>query len=244
MNRLFQVACDPRLLLALAKYAGATYAMSLVNCIADDRAREFFGPRDQPLPDIGFDVVPFHPHLIWILDILTLTQVALLAGCVWRYSSDALRTAVRFITLHALILAMRCFTVASTSMPSPSHCPHLHDDEGMSLLLAPFWHLSRSNALMSWCNDMMFSGHVAFMVLAAWFVWETKAPTLFGSAAGIQASAVMLVLLSTRGHYTSDIAVGVIIASLVYKLDAARQGSWESKRSIVCVGDEGVVLPV
>ena len=217
---------DRRLLCALARYLSATYIMSLVNCYADARADALGDERGhQALPDLGFDLVPENRELLWTLDFLNNAQAVFLILSVLR-CRERLSVTTRFMDMHSALLLLRCLTVASTSMPSPVPCRNLVDITKTHILLAPLRHLARADALMSWCHDFMFSGHATFAVLAAWFVVECK-PHQGGVVLAVATCPVSLVvLLATRSHYTSDIVVGVVLASLVYWL----QRFWDKSR--------------
>ena len=58
---------DHALVYAVLRYAVATYAMSLINCFADERARALpASVRNTPLPDIGFDLFPENREVLWL----------------------------------------------------------------------------------------------------------------------------------------------------------------------------------
>ena len=210
---------DRRLVYSLAAYLAATYVMSLVNCYADWRADALGEVRGHtPLPDIGFDLVPENRELLWTLDILTNLEAVLLIACALR-SRHRVAIACRFMNLHAAMLALRSLTVASTSMPAPVPCTNLIDATQTHVLLAPLRHLGRADAFMSWCHDLMFSGHQTFMVLATWFVAECRPHMAVTAFATLLVPLGVLALLSTRSHYTSDIVVATVLATLLYQFE-------------------------
>lgn len=202
---------------ALGAYLFATYFMSLINCFADLRAQSMPPEiRHKALPDVGFDLVPKNREILWVLDILTNSQAVLLMVSILLQSRRRIELVVRFMGLHTFLLLLRSATIASTSMPSPHECTNILDGTGTHILLAPLRHLARRDAMMSWCHDFMFSGHSAFLLLAALFIREIKASPVIVFLAASMVPVAAVILISTRSHYSSDIIVAWIITACVY----------------------------
>lgn len=113
-----------------------------------------------------------------------------------------LRALPDFLLVFGWILFLRVLTTVATILPKDEECDA--DAFGLKQLIGGY------------CFDKLFSGHTACavviaMVLTKHGIWNANLAWLYPAWMG-------LYLLLTRGHYTSDIILGAIIAFLMTKV--------------------------
>lgn len=179
----------------------------------------------EPLFDIGFMVIPEQTlNSPWrpVSDTLTalLPGIALLRGLfIDRKRRVALITS--WFRLISIVYMLRCLTVGLTSMPGPA--PHCRDK---SLYNPPTsWHeiATRMGVMVgdfSSCGDLLFSGHAAFTTTTMLvFVksWRGHPTYRVWKVLGVVYLLTMCTLaIAGRKHYTVDITLGILIASLTF----------------------------
>lgn len=104
-----------------------------------------------------------------------------------------------FMYVFGWILFLRVLTTVSTILPRDDECDA--DKFGLKQVIGGF------------CYDKLFSGHTAFSVVVAMVL--VKHSIWNASVAWIYPAWMALYLLLTRGHYTSDVILGAIIAFLM-----------------------------
>lgn len=105
------------------------------------------------------------------------------------------------MVVFAWVLMLRILTSLTTILPRDDECNP--DTLGLKQVIGGY------------CFDKLFSGHTAFavvvsMVLAKHGIWPASAAWIYPVWMGVY-------LLLTRGHYTSDVLLGAIIAFLLTK---------------------------
>jgi membrane-associated phospholipid phosphatase len=100
------------------------------------------------------------------------------------------------------VLLLRILTSVATILPKDDECDA--DKFGLKQVISGF------------CFDKLFSGHTAFSVIVAMVlvkhgIWSPNLAWIYPVWMG-------LYLLLTRGHYTSDVILGAIIAFLMSRL--------------------------
>eukprot|EP00903_Cladosiphon_okamuranus_P015900 g14685.t1 len=179
----------------------------------------------EPLFDIGFLVIPEQTlESPWrpVSDTLTalLPCIALLRSLFMdRKQRVVLITA--WLRLVSIVYMLRCLTIGLTSLPGPA--PHCRDK---SLYNPPTsWHeiATRMGVMVgdfSSCGDLLFSGHAAFTTLTMLvFVKSWRGHATYGvwKVLGVVYLLSMCTLaIAGRKHYTVDITLGILIASLTF----------------------------
>jgi len=205
------------LFVALGAYAAATYIASAVNCLADEWAVDVAGA--PPLPDVGHRLTAEWRNGVWFVDGLARAQYALL-GLRMLIAPRRRKLFAHFVALHTALLLLRCATVPFTTVPAPAPCEHVSAEELAAPVYArPLYHLRRADALISWCHDMMYSGHVALVTLAALFHSAAPPNALYAwriASLSIVVASVYA-LLAARVHYSMDIAVALVVTVLLFE---------------------------
>jgi membrane-associated phospholipid phosphatase len=107
-----------------------------------------------------------------------------------------------FMLVFGWVLMLRVLTSVSTILPRDEECDT--DTFGIKQIIGGF------------CYDKLFSGHTAFSVVVAMVL--VKHGIWSGNVAWIYPTWMGVYLLLTRGHYTSDVLLGAIIAYLMSRL--------------------------
>jgi len=161
------------------------------------------------LSDVMFNWIPNYSHIeIPIPNYIGLIQmiVVLLSFHEKHYARVA-----QFLLLNSVILLMRSIISVVTEMPNIavySYCKTNPSD---------FFELVKFMMIYGTCSDYMFSGHTAAVFLLYMFCQKYKSSYIFQVVSGILVGIMILVLLSLRWHYTSDILVAIIIVWFLFK---------------------------
>ncbi|CAN0027448.1 unnamed protein product [Pylaiella littoralis] len=179
----------------------------------------------EPLFDIGFLVVPEQSlDSPWrpVSDTLTalLPGIALLRS-LFMERKQRVVIITSWFRLVSIVYMLRCLTIGLTSLPGPA--PHCRDK---ALYNPPTsWHeiATRMGVMVgdfSSCGDLLFSGHAAFTTLTMLvFVksWRGHASYRMWKVLGVVYLLTMCTLaIAGRKHYTVDITLGILIASLTF----------------------------
>nr|CCA25063.1 transmembrane protein putative [Albugo laibachii Nc14] len=202
--------------------------MSLIMVFSANIAFYFHIPSVTPLHDLGFMLVPEQAlHSPWrpISDVLTsLVPVFFFIQSFWLPRENRCRILTSFFRIGTASYFFRMCTISLTSLPGPApHCrpgyveyrpPETWID--IVTLVGPIYGNYKS------CGDLIFSGHMAFSttavllylrVLDRYHTGFSRARWIVGAIYLIGLSAL---LLAGRKHYTVDVVLGVLIASLSY----------------------------
>ncbi|CAM9500910.1 unnamed protein product [Phaeothamnion confervicola] len=180
------------------------------------------GPR---LFDVGFMVIPEQAkESPWrpVSDILTaaLPGIALVRS-LWLDRKTRCKVVCDWFRLISIVYLFRCLTVALTSLPGPA--PHCESYEGYHPPAG--WHdiATRLGPMMGdfkTCGDLIFSGHTAWttvtMLLAVKSFRETRYYRLVKLAGMLYLMTMCLLAIAGRKHYTVDVTLGILIASLTF----------------------------
>ena len=170
-----------------------------------------------PLPDLLHDITTavdfraawLHPDMF-----PALLMAGTLAFVVTRCPQRG-RMLLEYVRACVLLLLMRCATVASTQLPSPTpQCRTRTPAHTVSNILY-------------YCNDTIFSGHTSANLLAALIWWHSGGNSSRGAKAaalGLAAAGAMQVVV-TRYHYTVDVVVAVL---LTFWFVEAHKARWEA----------------
>lgn len=164
------------------------------------------------LPDVGFDLLPFIDK-----DIATKPLVLFMLVSFLRFITDSNRARIfmRFMLVDAILLLMRGFTVATTSMPNPyppcyncaGECPDsVWTAIWMTITKFPFFD----------CGDLMFSGHTVHFLLCAMLWQKFTSNLLFKILAWAYTIPGILLLIICRMHYTNDVLIGAFLTYFVW----------------------------
>lgn len=217
-----------RTLAALLWFGGVAYVMSVVQIIGDERMIRSGLTNMTPLPDAGLDLVP-HPSW-WPKSAADLTLnsyvVVSLVACIISARQNkagpvfVLIYVRRLLWLFGFCYLLRLFSLGGTTLPSSNtKCLFVKRRMVDYLTTGPLVLIGRAQT----CTDKLFSGHTALTTLLTWFwfaTFWTKSPRahkiIARSYAGIHGSAVFIASMMCRHHYTVDVVLAIIIASLVF----------------------------
>ena len=206
---------NQELLYTALKYIFAAYIMGVANELADVRG-SLVSERVPPLPDVGFDIVPYFPSVLWIPDLLN--KLALLLVIVRVLCSQRRRKlACVFMEIHITLMLLRCVCLPLTTFPASNpKCYNRLDARPHSIFIQPAFRILQPNGLSSCCHDLLFSGHAVVSVISALFIHDAGGAVWWRVAAWIGCVFGCLIIVATRIHYTADIVVAIIISYLVY----------------------------
>ena len=202
-------------------YVTATYIVSLANTVNDRRAAQLLPAEfaETPLPDVLFETLPFIPDAVRLIDPLAHGMYALVLIRLGVHHARKELIALFFV-MHGTILLLRAALVALTTLPAPHLCSaenRMLSNQG-HILIAPLMHLITPGGFMSWCNDLLFSGHAALLTLAFLVVNTVNGNAAWtGMAALIWLVGIACILLG-HSHYSVDILLGMETATAVYFL--------------------------
>lgn len=152
----------------------------------------------EPLPDLLHDLLPnlqpwrLVPELMMLVPVLGLSGILL-----YRFDQHALNTFRTFLWAHASLLAMRGSSFVLTLLPDASQ-------------------QCRESPFVGGCHDLMFSGHVALMVLTLALARRNYALPRVATALFVAATALSVALvIAVRNHYSVDVLVALFLAPLV-----------------------------
>lgn len=179
--------------------------------------------KDEPLPDIGFDIFPDLEHSMpWLANVLTglfLVTVAVRVGL--DNSLSRAKILKRTAFLNGCIFILRSFCIVSTNLPNPfGECrkivwgnPFL---EGLKILT-----FQRET-----CSDVFFSGHTVNITLGLMiteeYIFRPKS-ALTGADVCQRiwfwtiASACYCGIIATHFHYTIDVEIGLTLVLLTWR---------------------------
>lgn len=199
----------------LLRYLVAAYVMGATNDLADARG-VLLPDRFEPLPDLGFDYLPFVPDAKHVADVFVTSMYAVVLVRVFisKYKNELF---CLFIEMHICLMLLRSATVAMTTLPTPSMtCARRLQEKPGLVFLDPAVHFLKPGGMSSWCHDMLFSGHGMLYVIAALFLHDAGGYIVFPLIGWTLALVGTLCLIMSRMHYTVDVAIAIIIAYFVY----------------------------
>lgn len=191
--------------------------MAVVAELADMRAL-LIDRRDQTLPDIGFDIVPYTPAALWLPDALNQLVLGVVIMRIF-CSAKRKRLACAFMNLHITLMILRCMCVPLTTFPAASpSCYETFTAHPDHILVAPIKRFMQRGALSSssWCHDLLFSGHAVLFVISARFLHDSGGEIWWRIVGWLFGVVGCVLLVATRIHYTADIIVAIILSVLVY----------------------------
>jgi len=212
----------------LCLYAAAVYAVGLANSLADWRAQRSRLDAAPPLPDVLFELVPAWPRARPVPDAaLHLAWLVLALGL---QSHGRARLVVRaLLDAQASLFALRALLVPLTTLPAPLRgCHRELPTNWLALALDPLRALASPDGSLSWCHDLIFSGHTSHLVLAALFAAACVHSRLARVLVYVLAAVGTLALLLARIHYSIDLATGALAAATVFA--RARPALHEAER--------------
>jgi hypothetical protein len=153
-------------------------------------------PQQPPLTDLGHKLIPsIDPNYMLICDVILVFMFIVMLLFI-----DSIEVLADFFRKGSLILFLRSISIMLTDLPQLN--THL---------------CSTKNIKDSNCsNDYMFSGHTSITILIALFVAKSNTslcvPMLLISVLQV------ILILSTRMHYSIDVFVAIVLTSCMYNL--------------------------
>lgn len=119
----------------------------------------------------------------------------------------------KFITVLATLYLIRCFTIIATIMPNPDQTCMPDHRLFANWFYGGFLILTGQSKT---CSDEVFSGHTINVLtcIAIWVIYNKGAIVYILSS--LYALITLIVIITTRYHYTVDVIVGFIITLLVH----------------------------
>jgi hypothetical protein len=146
--------------------------MGVTNELADARGT-LISDLYVPLPDLGFDFLPYSPSIVWLPDLLIKLTLAVVFLRIF-LSQARKRLACAFMEVHMSMMLLRCLTLPMTTFPAAlPACIHKLSAKPDHILIEPIKRMFRPDALSSWCHDFLFSGHTVILVIAAMFLHDS-----------------------------------------------------------------------
>jgi len=143
--------------------------------------------------DIGFKLVPrFNDKLVGIEHILAFVYPAF--TFLYLCTRRSMTLSRQFVIDCATIMILRSMTIAMTILPASKSCS------------SNSWY-----PIVGGCYDKIFSGHVAYQTLSILYLCRLG----FSVWNYLAIPAEAIILLGLREHYSVDILLAVIIATLV-----------------------------
>ncbi|KAJ0393154.1 hypothetical protein P43SY_010451 [Pythium insidiosum] len=213
---------------SLADHAETFIAVSMVMVFSTNIAFILHTPSTTPLRDLGFMLIPEQAvDSRWrpLSDILTAAvPVLFLVQAHVMTRENRCRVMNTFFRVATISYALRMCTVSLTSLPGPA--PHCRPGSGnyfppqswidVVTRIGPMYGNYNS------CGDLIFSGHMAYTTSAVLLylrVLDRHFPRFSHVrwALGVTYLFVLAALcVSGRKHYTVDVVLGVMIATLVF----------------------------
>lgn len=207
---------DPRTWMVLAGWFLSAFIMVWAQLAAD--AYPDYPPVCRPLQDIGFDVIPSIDVIMndtthywdaladpWILGGFIIAAITL-----GFFVSNRGRAFRSLFAIWAVIYFFRTLTLWVTASPRLTPAEPFRPDNPL------YGALLFMGGVRATAKDFMFSGHAATFTLFANTVARYTNYSWFSLLYWIYCILGILVVISTRQHYTVDVVVGVIIAQLTF----------------------------
>lgn len=153
-------------------------------------------PQQPPLADLGHKLIPsIDPKHMLICDAILVFMFIVMFTFI-----DSPKVLAEFFRKGSWILFLRSISIMLTDLPQLN--THL---------------CSVTNSNDSNCsNDYMFSGHTSMTLLIALFV--AKSNTSLCIPMIVLSVIQVLLILSTRMHYSIDVFIAIVLTSCIYKL--------------------------
>eukprot|EP00475_Leptophrys_vorax_P006359 TRINITY_DN13930_c0_g2_i1.p1 TRINITY_DN13930_c0_g2~~TRINITY_DN13930_c0_g2_i1.p1 ORF type:complete len:299 (+),score=41.64 TRINITY_DN13930_c0_g2_i1:31-897(+) len=182
-------------------------------------------PLDQsPIHDQGFKLIPDlsdHPqittYLITILFVFFAFQLS--TPFIWNSAIGSNRSSAivmfwRACIVCSIALALRCLTFMVTILPAPAlHCQvgqgEFHPPETVMQILFRV-------DVLNGCGDLTFSSHMTYGLLCFFCVWYYSESVAFKCVSGLLASALAILIIAQRDHYTLDVVVALYVVPLLW----------------------------
>jgi hypothetical protein len=189
-------------------------------------------PAASPLDDLGFKILPEARHLVWpttcfyatIADVWIAATYVTFAFILVPFLTDTPWTCkTRFTWCLTAVYALRAITLLCTRYPrfpgvnGPYVLPNGYDVPWGAILIIL--------GVRTTQTDYMFSGHAVGWALTAMFFWHYRRRRSRSTVATVVAVVFwafnvtgMFLLIAVREHYTADVVVGVVVATLVFNV--------------------------
>jgi hypothetical protein len=202
----------------------SVYYMSFMDAIAWYRMPRYEEETNAILPDIGYAVIPYNCPLespeniqTYILKTSIIFNV-LCAMC----SKNGLFVIQRCIHLISIVFILKGTIECLTSYPNPNPvCSSLLKDK--QPLFGILEHVMTTIPTHS-CGNLMFSGHASSLTLL--FLVEGKYNIIKNANTRWFRTLLLVRIIKTligyysiiacRSHYTSDVAIGIIVSSFIF----------------------------
>ncbi|DAZ95406.1 TPA: hypothetical protein N0F65_006296 [Lagenidium giganteum] len=212
----------------LADHAEIFITVSLIMVCATNVAFYIHTPSSTPLRDLGFMLIPEQAvDSKWrpLSDILTAVMpLVFMVHSYFMTRENRCRVVSTFFRCASICYGLRMCTIALTSLPGPApHCrpgsPNYYPPKtwiDIITRVGPMYGNYNS------CGDLIFSGHMAYTTTAVLLYLRVldrynKRHSRVRWIVGVMYLATLAILcVSGRKHYTVDVVLGVITATLVF----------------------------
>ncbi|GLE03240.1 hypothetical protein PINS_up012119 [Pythium insidiosum] len=213
---------------SVADHAEIFVTMSLIMVFAINIAFYLHVPSSTPLRDLGFMLIPAQAEdSKWrsLSDVMTIgLPIVCMVQSYFMTRENRCRVMTAFFRVATVSYALRTVTTALTSLPGPA--PHCRP--GSSLYKPPqTWIdvVTRVGPMYGQffsCGDLIFSGHMAYTNSALLVYLRTldrnftRFSRLRWALGACYLSTLAVLCVAGRKHYTVDVALGIIISTLVF----------------------------
>lgn len=224
-------------LLAFGFYLGNLLLNVLLLAIIHERTPL----NDLPIPDVTFDLLPYWPQAIYIVECYVITLLVLVFLLVI-FHRNGYRIGQRFCLINGIVYFTRAISIAVTQLPVSSNkadCePKIENLANIWLFMETIiWRclvyvptlgfsLVGGAETTTYCGDNLFSGYMVSIVIGYCFLSyylmpaEVKATSVWwwavdGLLYSCSIISVLLMMLS-RAHYLVDILFGYYVSTRVF----------------------------
>lgn len=193
---------------------------------------------DLPLPDVTFDLLPYWPEAIYLVEVFVITLLVLVFLLVL-FHRNGYRIGQRFCLINGIVYFVRAVSIAVTQLPVSGNrydCEPKQDNVASIWLFIEtiIWRCLvylptlglRLISRETFCGDNLFAGYLVTIVIGYCFLSyylmpaEVKATSLWwwavdGLLYGASILAVLLMLIA-RSHYLVDIIFGYYVSTRVF----------------------------
>lgn len=171
--------------------------------------------------DILFEVLPDWSSVdVPIPNLITIVQ-----GLFVFSARPFLKTVCQIAFLISVLDIVRALTIVSTMLPLAKADAHsdrcLHTPQS-------FMETFEIVTMEGSCGDYIFSGHTVTSVILLLFTLQRSSSDICKISSFICSLGMGLVLIAMRWHYTDDVLLGVLIATLSFLLYDAYSEKWQN----------------
>ncbi|KAK9815443.1 hypothetical protein WJX72_003721 [[Myrmecia] bisecta] len=210
-----------------------------VHGIFTQLAHRLHRPQEQPLPDLGFAILPELGKVNeWVSELIFSTLF--ISFILWSFSPFIFErkrfyTAVlysRLLVVLVICQTLRIISFLSTSLPAPNyHCRAL-EATAIKEMPKQWWgHVVVDVGRQSThgCGDLIFSSHTTFALVGAMTYFEYGSKKAVKAIVWTAVATLSVLIVASRKHYSVDVVIAWYVVPLVFWTMHRR---WTTKRPV------------